>query len=467
MSESTHPQGPADQQLGASQVTDEELAWFQRAYERRVSDFQELSGLRTGQFVAPVWAVPFVPAQDFEPGPDPRVAVRAPANVRPEFSLHPVYFCDPELMSVFDTDGGSRDRYALRVFHLLRAWGLARSLEEDSDRPLVARVDEYLGLRLTPAELAQHLRGERTRLSDIYFGRESLNPPLSQVLSEVWEELEQCDPEGNARLRAEREGQKARLAQIERLSAHQAACREYEKRSGLLAGEYADNQWGFPFVPFVEARTGETRDVLVQAPPHVELSFLGHPVFWCDPSITAPMAIDGTAERYCLRMYYTLSALGMIRPDRSLDDVLEDLGPQANDAARRNHLRGRQTPLDAVFITWEAYGQCTRRHVLEVVWEQLEELDPEGNARLADAWQEVLDLWEYEDQQEAKAEAVRQVHEKARRKQARRQLVRDVVDTARDVSDALAERSAQKQAAYEHRQKMLARQIYIDNNRRR
>lgn len=449
----------------AAEAPDEEHARLQGRYDSRVALFKEDSGLSDEQFIPSAWAIPFVPVQYPSHGPDPSIVVRAPANVRPEFSLHPVYFCDPMLMGVFPTDGRDARRYTFRVFHLLKAWGLAGDF--DSGRPGIRRVTEHLDLHPSADELAKHLRGERTVLSNLWFGRETLNPPLAQVLEEVWQELERLDPSGNERLREEREAQKAALASDDKINAYRAKCQEYQELSGLDWGEYADNDWGFPFVPFVKAWVGDAGEVLVQALANVKTSFLGHPVFWCDPSITAPMAIDGTNERYCLRMHYTFSAMGLVRPDRSLDDMLEHLGPQANDTARRNHLRGRQTPLDTVFLTWHRYGQVTRRHVLAVVWELLQERDPEGNARLADQWQEVLDLWEYEDYQAAKAEEERKVYEKARRKQARKQFVRGVVDTARDASDAIAERSEQKRAAFEQQQKAQARQIYIDNNRRR
>lgn len=445
------------------------------AMARRHRLFLAETKLTELEFMSTCLDMRYMPLQVVRPSrPEhPQTVVRSPAGVESFMLTHPVYFIEPDLVGLIDTDGDVRERYVLRMHRLLDALGLL----DERGAPSHHRVEQAAGGPLSEDELRAHRQGLPSRLDRVLFTEADLRIPYAQHLSQVWDELGQIDPEGNARLAPMRASQTQWLEELFAARAAQASAagaqalfdkslRAYEQRSGLSREQYAANEWGYPFVPAREPWEGETRDVLVQAPANVKVSFLGHPVFWCDPRVTAFRPLDGNGARYCVRMFRTLQALGAMGPNSEPRDVLKVLGDGASETHRRNHLLGRPTPMDRVYLTWDQ-ATMSPRQVLQDTWEELGELDPEGNATLAQLWQEQLDEWAHEDYLAEKAAAAQVEADRLARKQRRQESVISTIDAAVRGLDRIAERSAAKAQAREDAEKRLARQLYIEQSRRR
>lgn len=78
---------------------------------------------------------------------------------------------------------------------------------------------------------------------------------------------------------------------------------------------FVENTWGFPFIPLPQRRSSSTEGLTI-APESVSFEGLGHPIFWVDPSLTRRTDEERAhPERWSIRMFYLLMALGMFDPD--------------------------------------------------------------------------------------------------------------------------------------------------------
>lgn len=122
--------------------------------------------------------------------------------------------------------------------------------------------------------------------------------------------------------------------------------------TGLKLGEFAENAWGFPFIPY-PAVGKESIDIYRQVPPGIEFGYVGHPIFWVDPKLTRPTIEEqGDPVRWSVRMFYLLLALGMM-DGKTLRWFN---GPASknisyNEADFRNYMADYPSSLDSVKIT--------------------------------------------------------------------------------------------------------------------
>ena len=104
-------------------------------------------------------------------------------------------------------------------------------------------------------------------------------------------------------------GEKAIEGTIHIVPVHEthAMLRNFMSVSGLKREQFASNNWGFPFIPIPEVRTGFDRIRL--APKEVSKSFLGHPIYWIEPELTKRIEGEGEQE-WCIRMFFLIDAMG-------------------------------------------------------------------------------------------------------------------------------------------------------------
>lgn len=78
--------------------------------------------------------------------------------------------------------------------------------------------------------------------------------------------------------------------------------------TGLNRDQFAVNSWGFPFIPIPEQRYGEDRYRM--APKNVDPLFMGHPIYWISPELTARDENE-PEEAWCIRMFYLIMSFGL------------------------------------------------------------------------------------------------------------------------------------------------------------
>lgn len=86
-----------------------------------------------------------------------------------------------------------------------------------------------------------------------------------------------------------------------------ALAEAYSHHSGLDKEQIAVNSIGFPFIPIPEVRQSGSRIRL--APRNVTADFIGHPIFWIDPALTARREGE-SKERWSVRMFYVIMSFG-------------------------------------------------------------------------------------------------------------------------------------------------------------
>lgn len=127
----------------------------------------------------------------------------------------------------------------------------------------------------------------------------------------------------------------------------------FMKVSGLNSEQFAENPWGFPFVPYPTGNRSASKKRMVTVPENINFDFAGHPIFWIDTRLTAPTraeAID--PARWSVRMFYLMLALGLMDPE-TLQWVH---GPRGKGVAMsesdlQNHINDFDSPLDKVRYT--------------------------------------------------------------------------------------------------------------------
>lgn len=117
------------------------------------------------------------------------------------------------------------------------------------------------------------------------------------------------------------------------VAAHVAA---FEQITGLDRDQFAANNWGFPFIPLPDVKKQYKH--LRMAPRNVSKSYLGHPIYWIDPSLTCPKDNEGEQE-WCIRMFYLIDSMGYWNEMVEFNDYLKINGFSFNDVAIETYHR--------------------------------------------------------------------------------------------------------------------------------
>ena len=100
-----------------------------------------------------------------------------------------------------------------------------------------------------------------------------------------------------------------------RLEVHHSSL-AFGRLSGLTPDQYVVSRWGFPTMPKPEPRRASGRVRL--GPANLRDDFIGHPLFWIDPTLTSRNQSE-TRQDWCVRMYYLLCHLGLWRQNSWVD----------------------------------------------------------------------------------------------------------------------------------------------------
>lgn len=125
----------------------------------------------------------------------------------------------------------------------------------------------------------------------------------------------------------------------------------FMQASGLQVGEFAENSWGFPFIPKPQPDLASVTPRLV--PKHINPEYVAHPIFWIDPRLTEMTAEEQRDPvRWNIRMFYLLIGFGLLDGD----SLKWFNGPESkdvsyNEADVKNYLGGFPSALDRVRFT--------------------------------------------------------------------------------------------------------------------
>jgi hypothetical protein len=91
--------------------------------------------------------------------------------------------------------------------------------------------------------------------------------------------------------------------------------RVFSRISGLTTGQFAENGFGFPFIPYPEIDPTNPKKTKL-SPGNTANRFLFHPIYWIDPRITAPTEAElRDPARWSIRMFYELLSFGLLNPE--------------------------------------------------------------------------------------------------------------------------------------------------------
>lgn len=127
----------------------------------------------------------------------------------------------------------------------------------------------------------------------------------------------------------------------------------FMKVSGLNSEQFAENPWGFPFVPYPTPNRSTSKRHTITIPENVSFDFAGHPIFWIDTRLTAPTRAESIdPARWSVRMFYLMLALGLMEPD-TLQWVHgpRGKGVSMSESDLHNHINDFDSPLDKVRYT--------------------------------------------------------------------------------------------------------------------
>lgn len=140
--------------------------------------------------------------------------------------------------------------------------------------------------------------------------------------------------------------------------------------SGMRYKDFAENPWGFPFMPI--PRSVARSEVKCLVPDSVNNTWFGHPVYWIDPDITKPTEEERQdPARWAVRMFYVIMALQLWdteSPTMEWFDALAAKGirPTVDDIV--SYRRGVPSDLDDVrwttrdmVVPYEEVEASTRR----------------------------------------------------------------------------------------------------------
>lgn len=156
-----------------------------------------------------------------------------------------------------------------------------------------------------------------------------------------------------------------------------------EAMFNLSPDQFVDNPWGFPIIPLPVKRDHDPSRLMI-APATISFEGVGHPIFWIEPELTRRTAEERQhPERWAVRMFYLIMALGMFDPDTlrwfnvprsqgveydSSDHVAYTQGgSSALDQVRPLGLGDLLEPMESVTeTTARALQQCSK--VQEAAW---------------------------------------------------------------------------------------------------
>ncbi|NMM83104.1 hypothetical protein B2J88_01755 [Rhodococcus sp. SRB_17] len=95
--------------------------------------------------------------------------------------------------------------------------------------------------------------------------------------------------------------------------------------SGLSREQFATNAWGFPPIPKPKPR--HRSNIVRLAPRNVKAEWLGHPIYWADPELTAFREGESESD-WSIRMYYLLLHMGFWQSDGAWINFLSSKGFQ-------------------------------------------------------------------------------------------------------------------------------------------
>lgn len=127
----------------------------------------------------------------------------------------------------------------------------------------------------------------------------------------------------------------------------------FMKVSGLNSEQFAENPWGFPFIPYPTPNRSTSKSRSVTLPENVNFEFAGHPIFWVDTRLTAPTRAERIdPARWSVRMFYILLALGLMDPE-SLQWVNgpRGKGVSMSESDLHNHINDFDSNLSKVLYT--------------------------------------------------------------------------------------------------------------------
>lgn len=85
---------------------------------------------------------------------------------------------------------------------------------------------------------------------------------------------------------------------------------------GLDRGQFAQNPWGFPFIPFPSGSGDYNGSYRIQIPEGTSINIGQHPIFWIDESLTTPTEDEqNDPARWCVRMFYLIMGFGLWSED--------------------------------------------------------------------------------------------------------------------------------------------------------
>lgn len=126
-------------------------------------------------------------------------------------------------------------------------------------------------------------------------------------------------------------GEKALKNSIRILSfdENQKVMEKFMSLSNLPKHMIAPNGWGYPYIPIPQMRKGYGRIRL--APQQVSRSFIGHPIYWIEPELTA-FRMGETLQEWSIRMFYLIDAFGYWTENVEFVDYLKVNGFSFTDA---------------------------------------------------------------------------------------------------------------------------------------
>lgn len=81
---------------------------------------------------------------------------------------------------------------------------------------------------------------------------------------------------------------------------------------GLDRNQFAQNPWGFPFIPFPEPAGVFNGHHRVLIPDGTSINIGQHPIYWIDESLTTPTEDEEKdPARWCVRMFYLIMGFGL------------------------------------------------------------------------------------------------------------------------------------------------------------
>lgn len=127
----------------------------------------------------------------------------------------------------------------------------------------------------------------------------------------------------------------------------------FMKVSGLDSEQFAENPWGFPYVPYPVPNRSSSASRTLLMPSNVNYDFAGHPIYWIDPQLTRPTRAESIdPARWAVRMFYVMMAMGLLDVDTlQWISAPRGKGVYLSQSDFLNHLNDFGTDLGSVLYT--------------------------------------------------------------------------------------------------------------------